>query len=423
MLDYYAEIDKLGKQGFQAELMVEKFASLKRIDDTGESFSLNRNTLGHGLRVIKGGKQGFASSNTFDQALIDGAKNACSAAKRDKSNVIPASDGVHKNARNFFKFKVEDATEKSADFMSQLTAPLGAATITSATVSIFNTDIKIINTEGVDVRELSSAFTYELNANYRKGNKVTPEISEYRASQSLLSNADEIRACVKDKIEAVKIQRKPPKVDTVVFTPKGAASAMVYFLESSFSGRELYFGTSPLSEGMNLDCKLSLTDDPTVKNSIPSVNFDDEGLPRKKIVLMEEGIIKNFLYNTYWSLKASKENNHSAWRADHRSTPGISPTTIVISTKEEKSVTDGALVVDEVMGSESGDSTTGEFSLTPQVMWYDSGHGKVGAKDVMIRGNFKNLLAGIESMSYKNKSAYYGGVMTGDLRVNGLSVS
>jgi predicted Zn-dependent protease len=207
----------------------------------------------------------------------------------------------------------------------------------------------------------------------------------------------------------------------VVFTSQAADSIISAFSPLMFSGASRFEGTTPMSEGLDLGNDVSLSDDPTIKESGRSIAFDDEGLPKGRVRLLEGGVVKNFLYNAYWSSKASRDNTNSASRPSFTLVPGIDTSNLVVSAREESDVAAGSFVVDEVMGVHSGDPTTGSFSVVASVAW-DGRKGRTkGVRGLMITGNFVDFIKGIKAMSRDKVTD--NATITGDLMVAGLSIS
>jgi PmbA protein len=54
--------------------------------------------------------------------------------------------------------------------------------------------------------------------------------------------------------------------------------------------------------------------------------FDGEGVPHQKTPVIENGVLKNFLYDNYSARKDGTESTGNASRAGYLSTPGIDTT-------------------------------------------------------------------------------------------------
>jgi len=66
---------------------------------------------------------------------------------------------------------------------------------------------------------------------------------------------------------------------------------------------------------------VTVIDDPTLPFHYGSYNYDDEGMPAKKVILMENGILKSYLFNLEYALKAGQETNGHGRRESYRFKP------------------------------------------------------------------------------------------------------
>ncbi len=113
-----------------------------------------------------------------------------------------------------------------------------------------------------------------------------------------------------DLIERMKISRKTVTMESgrypVIFTPS-AVNQMTLALQG-FKGQLVAKGVSPLKEKMNTQIfheMITLIDDGIMPDGFGSHKFDDEGTPMQKTVLVEDGILKNFIF----SLESAAEMN------------------------------------------------------------------------------------------------------------------
>lgn len=75
---------------------------------------------------------------------------------------------------------------------------------------------------------------------------------------------------------------------------------------------------------------LTVYDDGTVERGIASSTYDAEGVPKRRFVVIEKGILKTYLHNSYTANKMKAENNACASRAGYSSPPGIGSSNIQI---------------------------------------------------------------------------------------------
>ncbi|MBX6422526.1 TldD/PmbA family protein [Thermosulfurimonas sp. F29] len=66
---------------------------------------------------------------------------------------------------------------------------------------------------------------------------------------------------------------------------------------------------------------ITVIDDPTLPGKRGSYLFDDEGVPAEKVILIENGVLKNFLYDRATALKFGKTPNGHGRRESYRYRP------------------------------------------------------------------------------------------------------
>ncbi|MHC1592307.1 MAG: metallopeptidase TldD-related protein, partial [Candidatus Helarchaeales archaeon] len=94
--------------------------------------------------------------------------------------------------------------------------------------------------------------------------------------------------------------------------------------------------------------------------------FDGEGTPKKKMPIVQKGILVNFLYDSYTAGKENKESTGNAHRAGYSSTPYISANNLKVIPKSSKTL-QGLISESEnaILVYTTGDqpnTTTGDFS-------------------------------------------------------------
>lgn len=66
---------------------------------------------------------------------------------------------------------------------------------------------------------------------------------------------------------------------------------------------------------------VTVIDDPTLPFHYGSYSYDDEGMPAKRVVLMENGVLKSYLFNLEYASKVGEETNGHGRRESYRFKP------------------------------------------------------------------------------------------------------
>jgi PmbA protein len=216
----------------------------------------------------------------------------------------------------------------------------------------------------------------------------------------------------------------------VIFTPLGVAEALAAPLTMAFSGRMVEQGQSPLADALGrevYDRRFSMWDDATLAYHPASRPFDDEGVPSRRIAMIEDGVVSRFLYDLQTAGLAHAESTGSAERS-LATQPAISTTCLVIGegnarfAEMVRGVKEG-LVVEELMGAGQGNVMGGDFSGNV-LLGYKIENGEVvgRVKDAVVAGNVHDALKRLVAIGSEGR--WVGGTLfTPPLWFERLSVS
>lgn len=210
------------------------------------------------------------------------------------------------------------------------------------------------------------------------------------------------------KISTVKSGRQP-----VLFTPNGSP-VLALPLREGLNGKNIFLGASPLCGKLGeklFDEKLTLVDDGTLVGRFSSSEYDDEGVPRQRLPLIEAGSVKNF----YYDLKTACQSNRSSTGNASRSLftpPGPATSNLVIQpgTKPLKEIIaemDDGILVDSVLGLGQGNILSGAFS-NPLDLAFRIENGEITGriKGASIAGNVYDDLKKISALSSEREWVY-----------------
>ncbi len=186
----------------------------------------------------------------------------------------------------------------------------------------------------------------------------------------------------------------------VIFTPDGVVSAFLPALMSAFSGKTVLEGASPLAAKLGeklFEAGLSLYDDPTIEFAPRSRPCDDEGVPSRRTALIENGYVRNFLYDLQTAGMAGTASTANGGRG-RGGLMAPSPSTLVFQAGSVafedmlKDIPEG-LLVEQLMGAEQGNVLGGDFSGNV-LLGYKIEKGRITGrvKDTMVSGNIYRIL-------------------------------
>ncbi len=196
----------------------------------------------------------------------------------------------------------------------------------------------------------------------------------------------------------------------VLFTPEGLAAVLTP-VRQALSGKSVVQGISPLAGKVGqacFDAAVTLTDDPLLDGRLGSRPADDEGVPSARTVLVENGVLRAFIYDLETAARAGTLSTGHG----HRTTfgkPGITFSNLLLTPGrlDEAALLgemgDG-LVVDELIGVGQGNVVSGAFSHPVALAWRVRGGEITGrVKDAAVAGNAFELLRRIRALGSEAK--------------------
>ncbi len=182
----------------------------------------------------------------------------------------------------------------------------------------------------------------------------------------------------------------------VVFDPD-AARSILGMLASCIMGSSIWRKSSYLvgREGTRVASDLvNVVDDPLLPRAPGSRPFDGEGLASRRNVVVEKGVLKTYLCDSYSARKLSRESTASASRGGGA---GVGPSTtnfiLQPGTDSNEAIVKGTprgLYVTEMMGF-GFNAVTGDFSRGAAGFWIESGELAYPVSEVTISLNVDQL--------------------------------
>jgi len=221
----------------------------------------------------------------------------------------------------------------------------------------------------------------------------------------------------------------PVKVATqkvpVVFDPRVAAS-LVENLFEAVHGMLIYrhesFLAGKLGEKVASE-KLSLIDDATIPGLFGTSPFDDEGVASRRTVVLERGVLKSYLLNTYAARKLGMKTTGNASRG-LAGNAGIGHGNFFVENGVQSPeriiarIADGFYVT-ELIGM-GVNIVTGDYSRGAAGLWIRNGELAFAVSEVTIAGNLQEMLLGVEEVG--NDLEFRGSVAAPTLKIGEMTV-
>src|SRR5208283_1004591 len=163
---------------------------------------------------------------------------------------------------------------------------------------------------------------------------------------------------------------------------------------------------------------------PTGAGGFGSSPFDDEGLASLRTAVVEYGVLRNYLLNTYCARKLGLQSTHNAARG-LAGTPGIGCGNLYLepgnlSKEQILGEVAAGLYVTSLMGF-GVNVVTGDYSRGATGLWIENGQLTHAVEEVTIAGKLGEMLRGVTAIG--NDLVFRGSVAAPTLRIDGMTIA
>ena len=373
----------------------------------------SRQSQGLALRLLKGGRTGYAtatkrdSRNLVEMALETARFGAAARFEFPPATTYPATEVFDPGVASI---PTADMAERGEEMIATLRKHtpklLCEAAVNKSTISV-----SILNSSGGEASYKKSVSSLGVEGQLVRGTDML-FVGESQSSCHPITAVAPITEVVIRQLELARDMAKAPtRTLPVIFTPVGIASTLLLPLMAAFNGKSVLEGASPIGGKLGkqvFDEGLSLRDDATIAFRPGSYPGDDEAVPGQRTLLIENGMVANFLYDLQTAALARTGSTGNGHRS-HAGLPAPAPSTFVFSPGEssiDEMVNDikEGLIVEYLMGAGQGNILGGDFSGNV-LLGYKIENGKIvgRVKDTMVSGNIYQLLRQITAIGSEAK--------------------
>jgi PmbA protein len=193
----------------------------------------------------------------------------------------------------------------------------------------------------------------------------------------------------------------PTQKAAILFEPRTARSLLGDLFDAVNGGaiyRHASFLAGKLGEKIASE-SLTVIDDPTLPGLFGSSPFDDEGVICRRTVVIDKGVLKSYLLNSYSARKLGLKTTGNASRGV-TGNAGVGPGNFFIEAGERspepilKAMRTG-LYVTELIGGDTN-TVTGDYSSGAAGLWIENGELAYPVSEITIAGNMKQMLMEVE---------------------------
>jgi PmbA protein len=219
----------------------------------------------------------------------------------------------------------------------------------------------------------------------------------------------------------VKTTRAP-----VIFEPHVARSILENIFEA-VNGDAVYRGASFLAGKLGQQVageNITVIDDGTMPGGFGTAPFDSEGVPTRRTLVIDCGVLKSYLLNSYTGRKLGLQTTGNAARG-LAGNPGIGIGNFFLqpgarSAAEMIADVKEGLYLTEFLGF-GVNLVTGDYSRGASGIWIENGELAYPVEEITVAGNLKDMLFNISEIG--SDLEFRGSAASPTIRIDGLTIA
>ncbi|MHA2159037.1 MAG: TldD/PmbA family protein [Candidatus Thorarchaeota archaeon] len=402
--------EKLGAD--QAEAYVgQSSAFVIDVENSAIKSAEEQRDSGIGVRTIVDKKIGFAYVTTiYEDDIEEAVSKSYALAKASipdpKFVSLPATNSAYPEVKGLFDKAIKDfSPDAAAEYIIRVIdaskqvlegreyAIEGGIQTSSGTSAVVNslgvaksaarTSITLYSLPIVkEGEDQTTSYEYQIS---RKLSEIDPEWIGENAAQLTLNSLGP---------KTIEGGEMP-----VVFAPLGASSILGRGFAGAVSAEQVQKGRSYISDAFGDKIAsdiVNITDNALLDFGIGSRSYDGEGYPTQRTPIIDSGVLKSLLHNSYTANKDDVPNTGNASRPSYSGLPSISTSNFILSTGKG-TLDDLVSEIDKgVICYRTGDRpnmTTGDLSaMLLEGFYIEKGEIKHPLKNTLIGINMRDLL-------------------------------
>lgn len=432
-----------GMEDMEISIQRRKELNIKVFEGEIDKYSISDEN-GLSFRGVYEGKMGYSYTEKLDDSSIDIViKEAIDNAKAidsDDEEFIFEGSKEYKEINSFNKDLQNISNEEKIRFtkLMEEEALKADERVVAVNYCMFGQEMAeniLINTKGLDLEN-------KTNIAYAYISVMVKECDDIKTGTKHMISNDYNKFDPKALAnEAVKegismLGAKSIKSDNYITILKNdTAASLIESYTSIFSADNVQKELSMLKGKINENIAsraVTLIDNPFMKEGISTGAFDGEGVATKKKNIIENGVLKTYLYNLKTAKKDGVKSTGNGYKGSYKSVISTAPTNMYIqkgSVSLEEMIGDvkKGIIINNLQGLHAGVNTvSGDFSLSAHGYLIENGKIIRPVNQITVAGNFYEMLKNVEvvgndlEFTLPSGGGYIG---SPSLKINELSIS
>jgi PmbA protein len=370
------------------------------------------------LRVFVGDRVASVSAGPgFDLNVL--AERAVAMAKVSPEDPYACLADDDKLARNYPDLDLYDPTEVSTDQLREAALAMeeaglavkGVSNSSGSGASAGMGGMVLVTSRGFEGSYMGSRFGRSVSVIAGEGTGMERDYDfDSRLYFADLDTPEDIgRRAGERVIKRINPRQVPTgKNVTVVFDPR-VARGFVGHIAGAINGASVARKSSFLRDRMGqqvLKSGLSITDDPLIVRGSASRPFDGEGVGGKRLVMIEDGVLKHWFLSTSTGREIGMPTNGRGVRGGTTVTPSSTNLALEPGDMSPEDMIKGiksGFYVTEVIG-QGVNMITGEYSRGATGFWIENGELTFAVSEVTIASNLKDMFLRVTPASDIDRS-------------------
>jgi PmbA protein len=396
--------------------------------------------MGASVRTVIGKSVGFAYASSLNEEDIQGAIHEATNLAKFMTpdpgfHSLPTAESYLEAAKTIdqriYSVDAEEAIDMAAQVCNAARIDPRVYSI-NVSVELSSLDVAIVNSLGISADEKHTFAGASANIVSKNGGEMATgfEFQEAREIKQIdfswigkEAAEQSIRSLGAKKISSGRLP--------IVFSPRVTAGIVSTGIAAASNAeniqRKRSYLTGKLGEAIGND-EITVIDDGTLKDGLATSKFDGEGAPTSRTIIVENGVLRSHLHNSYTAAKEGVRNTGNATRGsgwNYRATPEIGHTNLILNPGKGdldrfvSELKEGLLVL---YTGDRPNLATGELSAQVTIGFkIEKGNVEYPVKQTMIGANLLELFKNVNAVG--RDSRQISGVRAPSIRISEAAVS
>ncbi|HHL40825.1 MAG TPA: TldD/PmbA family protein [Deltaproteobacteria bacterium] len=373
---------------------------------------------GVGVRTLKASRLGFSFTNVLEkaalEAMVDSAVEGSGLATADEALGFPepGRGGSGLDAGDLLVYdpsllELPEDEKIGAAVAVEEAARSHDRRITKVRSASFSESVqghRVVNSKGVDVTHratycsASVMAVAEADGSSEMGWEVMMGHSMADVDPRRVGRAAAERAVSMLGAGRIETVRSPAVLENLVALELVEALASSVLADNVCKGRSMLAGR--LGEKVVSEA-VSIRDDGLLRGGWNSSLRDAEGVARRTTCVIERGVLRSYLYDTYWAGRSGAESTGNASRSGYGSVPAVALSNVYVEAGDlplDALIAEmgEGLFITELMGVHTIDRVSGDFSIGAGGFRVEGGRVGRPVRGMAVAGNLLELFSRVE---------------------------